>query len=612
MVLGAFAFGTAAIFAQETKTQFLDEVVVTDSRFELKRENSGKTVITITAQEIANKAALGLVHLINTKSGIEINGTRSVAGQNLGYFIRGGNNRQVLILLDGVQVNDPSLPNNEFDLRLIDINTIESIEIVKGASSTLYGNGAATAVISITTKKAANKAIALQASSTIGTNQTHNEDDYNLANFSNNVSVNGTANKFTYLASFANQYTNGLSAAASENAEEDPFSRFNTNVKLGYAVSNNIQLSVYGAYDKFKTDIDGFPPPTYTIADTNDKYLSEQARVGVSSSIKYSNGSFHVNAAYTDIDRETQSSFSAENASKTWVVDAYNKYVFNDAFYTIVGFNYADYKTEFAEEYNNTVADPYVNLVYVSEFGLNVNAGARLNNHSEYGSHFVYNVNPSIIARTGDGYAKVFASYATSFIAPNLSQLFGYFGANPNLEPEENTSIEIGLEYSTGRGIRANALLFTRNEENTIIYTSQYENVPAEVKVRGVEIELAATLAKNLTFAANYTFTELREGVRLRLPKHKANVSLGYTFGKNYAQASYQLVGERTDTDFATFQNTTLDSYSIINLQYSRKLLEGKVKVFAGVQNLLNEEYQEIIGYSTLGRNMYLGFNVSL
>jgi vitamin B12 transporter len=65
---------------------------------------------------------------------------------------RGGNNRQVLILIDGVPINDPSLPNSEFDLRLLNLNDIESIEVVKGPSSVVYGSGAATAVIQINKK----------------------------------------------------------------------------------------------------------------------------------------------------------------------------------------------------------------------------------------------------------------------------------------------------------------------------------------------------------------------------------------------------------------------------------------------------------------------------
>ena len=92
--------------------------------------------------------------------GVEINGNFSTKGQNLGYYIRGGRNRQVAILINGVAVNDPSSFNGDFDLRQIDISQIERIEVLKGASSTLYGTGAATGVINILLKKASKKEFA--------------------------------------------------------------------------------------------------------------------------------------------------------------------------------------------------------------------------------------------------------------------------------------------------------------------------------------------------------------------------------------------------------------------------------------------------------------------
>ena len=121
------------IIAQSVSEESLDEVVITDSRFKLKRENSGKTVIKISEQEIENNQGRTISELINTKSGIEINGSRSNAGQNLGVYVRGGRNRQVLVLIDGVQVSDPSELSGGYDFRLLNLSQIESIEIIKGA-----------------------------------------------------------------------------------------------------------------------------------------------------------------------------------------------------------------------------------------------------------------------------------------------------------------------------------------------------------------------------------------------------------------------------------------------------------------------------------------------
>ena len=612
-VFGILCIGISMIgFAQKqidsTKVERLDEVVITDSRFELKRANSGKTVIKISQNEIENNQGRSISELINTKSGIEINGSRSVEGQNLGNFIRGGNNRQILILIDGIAVNDPSVVASDFDLRLLDLNTVESIEIIKGAASTLYGNAAATAVINITSKKASKETVSASFLSVVGTNQTQDDLNYNGSSFTNNVSINGSAEKFTYLASFGNRFVDGLSAAKSENPEKDLFSRFNANLKLGYEISKAIDINAFVSYDKLKTDIDGFPAPNYTIADTDDKYIAKQTRLGIAPKFSYNNGSFQVNAAYSKINRETISDFSSIHEAESFVVDAFNKYAFDETFYSILGVNYGDYKSAFADAASFSNTDPYLNVVYVSDFGLNLNAGIRLNNHSEYGSHLVYSLNPSYSIPVNEGYVKVLGSYATSFIAPNLSQLFGFFGANPDLEPEENLTIEGGLEFSNGNGFRINGIYFNRKEENTIIYTSGYENASTDATVQGFEVENQVDIIKNLTIGANYSFTELKDGVRLRVPKHKANASLGYNFSKTtYASLNYQFVGSRMDLG-----NIELESFSLVDLYFSHKLIENRLKLFASVTNILNEDYFEILGYTTKGRNVSLGLNINL
>ena len=614
-VLGMLFFGVSMIgFAQEqteTTVEQLDEVVISDSRFKLKRENSGKTVIKISQKEIENNQGRSISELINTKSGIEINGSKSVEGQTISSFIRGGNNRQVIVLIDGVQVNDPSLVSNEFDLRLLDLSTIESIEIIKGAASTLYGNAAATAVINITTKKASSKKISANFLTVVGTNQTQDDLNYYGTSFTNNVSVNGSLEKFTYLASFGNRFAEGLSAFKGDNAEKDPFSSFNTNVKLGYEVSDAFEISTFGSYNKFKTDIDGFRSVSpYDFMDTNNRYISEQTRFGVSPKFTYHNGSVQVNAAITKIDRASISDFGeTPTEAESFVVDAFNKYVFNDTFYTIIGLNYSDYKSVFLAEEGYTNTDPYLNVVYVSDFGLNINAGTRFNNHSAYGSHLVYSLNPSYSIPVNSGYAKVFGSYATSFIAPNLSQLFGLYSPNPDLEPEENTTIEGGLEFSSKKVFRINGVYFNRKEENSIIYGfPMYENATTDATVHGFEVEAELKTIKDLSISANYTFTEMKDGVRLRVPKHKANASLGYNFCENtFASLNYQFNDSRLDVG-----NVDLESYSLVDFYVSHNILKNKVKLFGSVTNLFNEDYLEVSGYTTKGRNINLGLNINL
>ena len=213
IVLGLLCvIGTGTNFAQNAEVEVLNEVVVTDSRFELKRENSGKTVVKITAEELERKKALTLSEIINSKSGITINGTYSVAGQTRGTYVRGGQNRQVLVLIDGIALSDPSQIENNFDLNLIALDQIESIEILKGASSALYGNRASTAVINITLKKASKNKINANLTSFIGTNNNQDKSNLDITDFNNSIGINGTLNKLNYLANFNHTYTDGLSA----------------------------------------------------------------------------------------------------------------------------------------------------------------------------------------------------------------------------------------------------------------------------------------------------------------------------------------------------------------------------------------------------------------
>ena len=609
LLIALFLCAQTQIIAQNINEESLDEVVVTDSRFELKRENSGKTVIKITPQEIQNNQGRTISELINTKSGIEINGSRSNAGQNLGVYVRGGRNRQVLVLIDGIQANDPSLISGGYDFRLLDLNQIESIEIIKGASSTLYGSGAAAAVVSITTKVANAKKLSAIYSSSVGTNQTESDQNYNIADFNNSVVFSGTLNKFTYRTAFNNQFSDGLSAAISDTNEKDAFSRYGIDVNLGYKFSTAFSLNLYGNFTDSKSDVDGYDS-NFNFVDTAEEFNSSQTRVGVSSQFKYTEGSLNLSAAYSEYDRAFVSTYPSLYKSKNLVFDFYNKYVFDETFYTIIGLNIIENKATFSKDETFNITDPYANFVYVSDVGFHMNAGVRLNNHNVYGSHFIYNFNPSFLLKSDRGYTKIFGSYSTSFITPSLSHLYGDFGANPNLKPEENLTIEAGIEYKMNDNFRISGVFFNREEKNTVLWIDGgYLNAADLLNTRGVEVELNTTPIEKVSIEANYSFTEYKETLARRIPKHKANVQLGYQVSKTtFTSLSYQYTHERFENSFVPL----LDSFSLFNFYISHTAIKNKITFFGGLDNILNEAYEDIPSYATKGRNVRLGFKLTL
>ena len=615
----------------------LDSVKL-DTKVTMPRKNSGKVIATISQETLAQNPGKTVAQLINEVSGIEINGGNSNAGQNLGYYIRGGKNRQVVIMIDGVQLTDPSQIANDYDLRLIPSTSIDNIEIIKGASSVLYGSGAATAVISITTKKASKKPIAATFSSSVGSNRASDvKRDYGLNEFTNFVGVNGTLKKFFYDISFGNRYVNGLSAVAApdnENTfEADIFNRFNGRINLGYHFNKNVAMSQFFSFDNFKAGFDNFD---YT--DAENQSITKQLKTGGHFEWKYSKGIYVFNDNFTWIEREIASDYPAKYDADAYSLDNYITYNFSDKLTALLGLNYTNSSfnsfnvpfggDEFEQIIDEEVAkfniiDPYLNLTYFSEFGLNLNAGVRLNIHSDYGNHLVYNVNPSYNFSFGKSHLKILASYSTAYITPSLFQLYDPLYGNVNLQPEENITLEGGLEFSTEDNFRVSAVYFNRNEENFVDFINvdpdnfifQYQNISETFEASGLEVEVNKQFGKKINIAANYTNTQADKRFALRIPKHKVNASFAFQVDeKSNIGLSYQFNSEREDSFFNpdTFEteNVTLASYGLLGVTASHRLT-NTVKVFASVSNVLDENYEEIYRFQTRGRNMRIGFTLN-
>lgn len=631
--LGVFSFG----MAQETmKIESLDSVFI-DSKMPRARNQSGKVIHTITSEEIQNNIAKTAAQLIDEVSGIEINGTSSNDGQNLGYFVRGGRNRQVLIILDGVQQNDPSSIANDFDLRLLSASQIESIEIMKGASSVLYGSGAATAVISITTKEASKNPIAATFTSVLGSNRAANDKHYDLESFQNRVGVHGTLNKFYYRLDFSHVNSEGLSAIAApegeNNFEEDVFSKYNLRTTFGYRISEKVEVNRFFAFDTYSSQFDDF---SYT--DANNTTLNEQFRTGGSLEWRYGNGRLLISDSHSWIDRSITSSFPTQFDAGSHGIDVNGSYHFNDRVSILLGAN-ANFSrfnsfsipfgsSEFVQDVSEDEArfswvDPYLNINYATKFGFQLNAGARVNIHSEYGSHLVYNVNPSYVFEFETNQLKLLSSYSTAYITPSLFQLFDPLYGNEDLQPEENSTLEGGMEFTSDRNLRLSALYFRRDEMNFVDFVTvdpvnfifQYQNIAEEFTASGVELEVSKKWGTSLKTSANYTFTQVDERFSLRIPAHKVNTTIGYTFSKStYLGLGYQYTSDREDVFFnpITFETemVTLDGFGVLDFNASHQLSQ-QVKVFASLTNLLDEEFEEVYRFQTKGRNFSVGFELS-
>nr|WP_314897316.1 TonB-dependent receptor [uncultured Flavobacterium sp.] len=619
-----FAMNT---YAQDQEPKQLDEVVVSDSKFALSKEKSGKVIVKITAEALKKKAGQSVASVLSTVAGVEINGNQSRNGKDLGLYIRGGRNHQVLILIDGVPVTDASGISLSYDLRLLPVEQIESIEIMKGASSTLYGSGAATGVINITLKKAGKKAIAGNAYMNIGTQTVAKKANYSVQDYNQGFAVNGGFEKVNYFASLNSTETTGISEAKPLNSntkfENDDFSRVNSLVKIGFTPTEKLKLDFFANYDRMKNDFDAG-----SFADDLKNFsLSEQYRIGFSPKYKYNKGELVINTGANIINRDIFSYGSLFQAkSRSVNADVFNKYEVLSQLFIVTGTQFQFHEMANESQYDVitkevakfNMIDPYVTAVYNSEFGLNLNAGARYNIHSKYGNNLVYNVNPSYSFSES---LKVLASYSTAFITPSLYQLYSPYG-DLNLSPEKDAIAEVGFEVSLlNKKVVLNAVAFQREEKDAIgfdLMTYKYFNVDGKNKAKGLETMISYAFNDNIKFNANYTYTELERQSRILNPKHKVNTAIDIQATPSLAfNVAYQFVSDRY-LEYTTYPAPTYDpvlnseilkNYQLVNANVRYELIKNRLNIFGAVDNILDKYFVESRGYSTRGRNFKLGLN---
>lgn len=623
---------------QNDSINSLKEVIISDTKFAQSKEKSGKVITKISAADLEKKVGQSLPMILNNIAGVEINGSQSANGKNLGYYIRGGKNQQVLILIDGTPVTDASGISIEFDLRLLAIDQIESIEIMKGAASTLYGTGAATAVINITLKKASKKSIKGVVNMSIGSNTTAVDNNLKGHDFNQSVAVDGTNGVVDYLASISRIETTGMSqiATSSDQLNEwDSFSKINLRGKFGVKLSSKLSTNFFGTFDQIKNDYDA-PFDNTGFNDTSANLsTTSQVKVGNVTKFKYLKGETIFNASFSDIKRDysefnswTNSIDESSYASRNAHIDLVNKFEINKNFQFISGINYQffDMKSEtpygiiFENAAKFNLLDFYVTTVWNSNFGLHINSGIRLNTHSQYGLKTIYNLNPSYHFGSKKQH-KIISSLSTAFVTPSLYQLFSEYG-NTQLTPEQNQTIELGFESIAYKNkLRFNAVAFYRNQNNSfgfytnpLTFQSNYINILGENSSKGIETELNFTFTNRLKANCNYTYTTVDEALNRLIPKHKFNASVDYFATKKlFLNLSYLYTSARTDIFFdgITYQSVSaqLNDYQLINFATTFDWLPNRMSVFLTIQNVMNVDFIENIGYSTRGRNVKLGLN---
>ena len=632
----ACSFVSTSLFAQKNVAQkenveMLNEVVVTATKFNLKKENTGKVIHVITQKQLQQNAGKTVIEILNTIAGIDVKGVNANASEPRSINIRGGRSRQVLVLIDGVPVTDQSAINQEFDLRLLAVNQIESIEILKGASSTLYGSGAATAVINVILKKASKDRVFGSFETSFGTNNSTKSSNSGLADKNQNINLNGTLGNFNFLASFSITGVDGMSSAKSTTNtvfENDSFYSKNALLKLGYKINDKVNITSFLNYDTFEYDFDAaaFSDSEVNMGD------QEQFRVGIRPNYTYNKGELYMLASINSVKRNFNSFNAFSNTLDSYQyngesinLDLVNKYEFSNQFQLITGVNYQEHSnntiTPFAtiekDIANFNTLDPYASVVYISDYGLSANIGGRLNMHNVYGNQFVYDGNLAYsLLNSKETSVKLLTSYSTAFIAPSLYQLYDGYSGNIDLNPETNQTFEVGFDATFKENIQFDVVYFNRKEVDAIIYnntTYSYGNSSSDASGLELNFRVAATSFLSLNSSYTYIDSNNLEDFNDYIPANKFVTGIDITpFENAFLNFTYRNVGERTIFDrYGSFgtagDDVILEEYQVLDFMANYKVLEDTVTFFIAATNLLNEDYDDIFGYETRGRNYKVG-----
>jgi vitamin B12 transporter len=400
-------------------------------------------------------------------------------------------------------------------------------------------------------------------------------------------------------------------------------------VKLGYKINEKLAIESFLNFDEFEYDYD-----SGIWADSDVNYGNQtQIRFGIKPSYTYNKGEFYLLASFNKVKRTDINFSTFSNAINTSIfkgestnLDLINKYNFSEEIQLITGLNYQKHtnntETPFGDidkkTANFNTIDPYASVVYISDYGLSVNLGSRLNMHSNYGNHFVYDGNASYQILDDNNFKfRGITSYSTAFIAPSTYQLFSVYG-DVNLTPETSKTFEFGFDSSYEKLVDFRAVYFNRTEDEAIIFNNLnaapwgiYANSSETIKVSGVEADITLRPIQKVKFNVGYTYTDKSADVDY-IPSNKLVANVEYYPTQNtFVSLMYKNVGNRFARyyDSVTFSTveTNLPKYNLLDLNANYKLLDDTVTFFASVTNILDEDYDDILGFSTRGRNYKVG-----
>jgi vitamin B12 transporter len=629
LALAAIAVAHPAA-ARETEAPQDDTIVVTANRTEQPIDRIGQSVTVLDAQEIETRQTQSVIDLLRTTPGVHI-GRNGGIGAAAGVFVRGAESDQTVALIDGVKLNDPSLPGGGFNFGTLLVGNIDRIEVLRGPSSILWGSQAIGGVVNVRTAPPTER-LTLNARAEYGFRDTGQA----VANLS------GKAGPLAFSAGGGWFESDGISAfsEARGGVERDGYRNYGANLNLNLALSDAVSVDARGYYSDGRTDFDGFAPPDFALGDTRE-YGETREFVGYAGlNAALFDGRFRnrFGFAFTDTDR---TNFDPDGfLFETFRGQGRNERLEYQGVVDIANATQATFGLERETSRFTSVSfggpetrgrarlnSVYGQLVATPVAGLTLTGGLRHDDHDRFGGETT--AAASGVFSPNGGATLLRASYSEGFKAPSLFQLQSDFG-NEQLRPERARGWDAGLTQRLLKGaIEASATYFHRDSDDLILFVScaaqtgicagrpfgTYDNV-ARARAEGVELALTLTPVPALRFQANYTYLNARNRSQgsadfdRRLPRRPSDtvnaiVDYRWPFGLETG-ATITHVG----AGFEDAANARpIDAYVVADLRASFPIT-ANAEIYGRVENLFDERYETALLYGMPGRAGYAGLRL--
>jgi vitamin B12 transporter len=613
------------VCAQEEASE-LDQIIVTGARTPLTISEVGAATTVIGRKEIERRQARYLTDLLRTVPGFAISHT-GVVGSQTQVRVRGSEANHVLVLVDGVRANDPAT-GDEFRWEHLTTGNIERVEIVRGAQSSLWGSDAVAAVVHVITRGSGEN---LNAYAEGGSNSTLN------------AGASGRTGGERWSLSGGVEFLDTDGQNISRTGDELDGSDITTaSVAASFDATDALTLDAglryVDAYSQFDP-VDFFSTGLPTDGDVATESDNLYANLGGRLETLDGKVIHHLGLRYFDSDhRNLTDGVEGASAASDRTTAAYQADIGIGENRLALALEHE--KTAFRQRGDTAFGDPNQDqeidtTSVIADFHalagerLTWLLSARYDDNSDFDS--------IVTGRLALSYRWSDATTFRSSIGkgqknPTFTERFGFFPGqfigNPDLKPEKSMSYDIGVDQELLDGaLLVQATVFFQDLEDEIngfvfdpvTFLATAQNMDGDSERSGIELAGRWNLSERFAVAGSYTYTDSHEPSptgedvsELRRPRHAGNLSLDFSSLNEKWQATLaaDYGGTRNDLFFPPFPDPSeivaLDAYWLVDLAVHYRVTPA-VTLFARGTNLLDDEYEQVYGYRTLGRAGYVG-----